>query len=603
MGASPTSPRQNWLLIVACWAIAAAIITGIAINGSATAPLLNDTDDAMRLVNVRDFLAGQGWYDHAQYRLNVPFGAEMTWSRLVDLPIAGLILLFQPFAGAGAATLAAYAWPLGLLFLLMAVSAKVTLKLVGPEGVLPALVLPVLTPAVIAEFLPGRFDHHGVQIILTLVMIWCAIEALDRPHWAIAAGLAAATSLAVGAEAVPCVAATVMAFGLMWVFRPERTGALLMFGLSFGIGTSLQLAIAWPPERWFEPACDAISFVYAAAALGVGAAFVVLAILPLRGVHTLVRLGVGAVVGAAVLGAVVAAFPSCLGGANANLDPWLVETWSSRIIESRPIWRAFIAMPDLVIAIALPLALAIVVAAYRASRGDEARNRWLVYGLFLAVTVVVTIAMVRGSRIAGIVAIPAGAWLIAAARARYLATRSVLAIGGLLGSWIAFAGLIVIVGVTAVQLLLPGSGATGTATGAEVTSDRACVMPRAFDELAALPEQRVMAPVDLGAHILAFTHHSVVAAPYPRNFQRNAEGIRDAFLFFNEPIDQARDILTIRGITLVVACPQMVEKQTNDSTAPDSFAALVRDDRLPAWLHEVSAPGATLRIFNVDAAR
>ena len=599
----PASPRLNWLLVVAGWAIVAAIVTGIAINGSATAPLLNDTDDAMRLVNVRDFLAGQGWYDHAQYRLNVPFGAEMTWSRLVDLPIAGLILLLQPIVGEGAATLAAYVWPLILLFVLMLASAKVALKLVGPEGLLAALVLPVLSPTVITEFLPGRLDHHNVQVILTLVMIWCTIEALDRPRWAIGAGFAAATALAVGAEAVPCVAAMIMAFGLMWVFRPEKAGTLAKFGLSFAIGTALHLAIAWPPSRWFEPACDAISFVYAATAAGVGVAFIILAVLPMRRAHALVRLGAGAVAGAIVLGAVVAAFPNCLSGPFAELDPWLVEIWASRIIEGRPIWRTFAAMPDFASAIALPLALGLAVVAYRVWRVSEDRDRWLVYGLYLALTVVITIVIVRGSRISGIVAVPAGAWLIAAARARYLETKSILAIGGLLGSWIAFSGIIIIVGVTAVQILVSGTGATGTAEAAGPPSDRVCLMPRAFDELAMLPEQRVMAPVDLGAHILAFTHHSVVAAPYPRNFQRNAEGIRDGFLFFSEPLDEARDILTARGITLVVACPQMVEKQTTDATSPDSFAALIRENRLPAWLREISAPDATLRIFDVEPAQ
>ena len=134
----------------------AAILTGIAIKGADTSPLLGDTDDAMRLVIVRDFLGGQGWFDHAQYRLNVPFGAEMTWSRLVDVPIAGLILLLP---ACSPATMPRRSQPMrgrcGLLFVLLAVSAKLTLKLVGPEGVLPALVLPVLTPAVIARFSAG----------------------------------------------------------------------------------------------------------------------------------------------------------------------------------------------------------------------------------------------------------------------------------------------------------------------------------------------------------------------------------------------------------------------------------------------------------------
>src|ERR1700752_4875323 len=49
------------------------------------------TDDAMRLVDVRDFLAGQSWFDLTQHRLSPPEGVAMHWSRLIDLPLAMLI--------------------------------------------------------------------------------------------------------------------------------------------------------------------------------------------------------------------------------------------------------------------------------------------------------------------------------------------------------------------------------------------------------------------------------------------------------------------------------------------------------------------------------
>ena len=58
---------------------------------------LGDTDDNMRLMQVRAWLAGQGWYDLTNYRLNPPVGFNIHWSRIVDLPIAGLILFFRLF--------------------------------------------------------------------------------------------------------------------------------------------------------------------------------------------------------------------------------------------------------------------------------------------------------------------------------------------------------------------------------------------------------------------------------------------------------------------------------------------------------------------------
>ena len=60
---------------------------------------LPDTDDNMRIMQVRALLHGQGWFDLRNYRMNPPFGANIHWSRLVDLPIAGLILGLRPFLG------------------------------------------------------------------------------------------------------------------------------------------------------------------------------------------------------------------------------------------------------------------------------------------------------------------------------------------------------------------------------------------------------------------------------------------------------------------------------------------------------------------------
>ena len=58
---------------------------------------LGDTDDNLRLMQVRALIGGQDWFDLRQYRLNPPFGADVHWSRLVDLPLAGLMLFLRLF--------------------------------------------------------------------------------------------------------------------------------------------------------------------------------------------------------------------------------------------------------------------------------------------------------------------------------------------------------------------------------------------------------------------------------------------------------------------------------------------------------------------------
>src|SRR5690606_35689740 len=102
----------DWRRLLLAFLLGAAILAGRSFYNAATMPLLADTDDAMRLVVVRDLLAGQHWYDHVQHRLNTPYGAELHWSRLADLPVAALILLLRPLAGAAAEQLALWLWPL-----------------------------------------------------------------------------------------------------------------------------------------------------------------------------------------------------------------------------------------------------------------------------------------------------------------------------------------------------------------------------------------------------------------------------------------------------------------------------------------------------------
>ena len=178
--------RIDWRLVALFFVVTATGFVLRSIYGGM--PLVNDTDDAMRLVQVRDFLNGQGWYDLAQHRLDTPYGASMHWSRLIDAPIAGLILVLRPFAGAWAETAAAYAYPLLMLLGLFWVSAKLSIRLAGPEGLLPGLALPAFSLVTLADFPPGRFDHHSAQVLLLLVMALATIDALKRPRRANAMG-------------------------------------------------------------------------------------------------------------------------------------------------------------------------------------------------------------------------------------------------------------------------------------------------------------------------------------------------------------------------------------------------------------------------------
>src|SRR5690349_7447670 len=125
------STRMKAAPLAIAWLATCGAFVGQALAKAQTTPLILDTDDAIRLTEVRDFLAGQNWFDLVQHRLNTPYGGLIHWSRLVDLPEALVVgLLRLPFHETGD-TIASYAWPLLLLLPLLWLSARLAMRLGG----------------------------------------------------------------------------------------------------------------------------------------------------------------------------------------------------------------------------------------------------------------------------------------------------------------------------------------------------------------------------------------------------------------------------------------------------------------------------------------
>lgn len=599
MSTIPTSQRVSLRALFGLWVVIALAISVRTFTNLEITPLFNDTDDAMRLVMVRDFLNGQGWYDLTQYRLNTPYGASIHWSRLVDVPIAGLILVLGPIAGSNAETIAAFIWPLLLLLALMWLSAKLAMRLAGPDAQLPGLVLPILSAALLPEFSPGRFDHHSVQTLLTIITVLATINAWRSPIAGLLAGIVLATSLAIGTETLPIVAAAIVAFGLYWVFDQTKANALRLFGLGFAVAGLVHLAIAQPPQQWLQPACDAHSIVYALAALATGVIFLILPFIPSASNNWPLRLGAGIVFGGLMLGALLWLYPQCLGGPYAALDPWLRDNWIANITEARSLWSALINSPGITIAIIVPPIAALGLIGWRVVRGEN-KNRveWLVLGLFLLLAIMVMFFQIRGARLAAPLAVPAGAWLILTVRARYLAKQNLGNVAALIGAWLLFAGFAIAVPVTWLQdrfsptTIMVATTISATPSGALST----CQQSKAFDYLASLTPQRVMAPVDLGPYLLLFTPHQTVGAPY----HRNKDGMLDTVRFLNRSISEARQIVVARGIELIVTCAGLPEMRGFPDISPDSFLRLQAQQQLPSWIKDISPDGSVLNIYRVE---
>src|SRR6478672_4099319 len=227
---------------------------------------LGDTDDNMRIMQVRAWMHGQGWYDLRNYRMNPPFGANIHWSRLVDLPIAGLILVLRPLLGGASAERWAVAIAPMLPFLLLLFSLGLTARrLLGPTAYLLAFTTLIFAGSNNGMFAPERIDHHGWQLALLALSI-SSIADRDRIRGGIVLGLSTALSLAIGLEMIIYLALAGVALVLFWVDEVEERERLRAYAVTLGGATAFSFLIFASNDNR-APVCDALSPVWLSDAL------------------------------------------------------------------------------------------------------------------------------------------------------------------------------------------------------------------------------------------------------------------------------------------------------------------------------------------------
>ena len=158
--AEPFFRHWRWMLVAIWLLYVAFIITDRWPLIQAFA--LPDTDDNLRLAQVRAWLGGQGWYDLYQRRFDVAHGgANIHWSRLVDLPLAAIILLTKPLVGGADAERIAIAFAPQIPLLLLLFSLALTMKRLVDDRSWPLPVIGLLCAySTIAMFAPLRIDPN-----------------------------------------------------------------------------------------------------------------------------------------------------------------------------------------------------------------------------------------------------------------------------------------------------------------------------------------------------------------------------------------------------------------------------------------------------------
>jgi hypothetical protein len=503
--------------------------------------------------------------------------------------LAGLFGLLHYFADAALAErLMRVAWP--LLWILPAIigAAAIAWRIAGRDAAVVTLLLAVVGLPAFQQFLPGRIDHHNIQIALSIATV-AATAWSDRSRAAAwTAGALTGLALAIGLESIAFLGMCGAAFGLRFVVDRDGAGALARYGSALAVSTLAAFLVSVGPDHWGRSACDTLAVNWAlpvaAAGLLMGAVGMTIA-----SGRRLVRAAVVAAIAAAAALAFVSIEPRCLAGPYAMMDSTLRAIWFAHVSEMQPVWVIWRDSPVVAAAIvtfpAAAILATLVLTRERAVRHDSG---FVLAACELVVACVLALAVAKMCMYATWLGMP----LVAAASLRLFAR---LGLENLVAR--AFAAMLLTPAV-----LSGGAIAAVQAAGyaaVEEHDDRilgGCFKTANYARLARLPQGVVAAEVDFGSFVLALTPHAVIAAPY----HRLSAGIIAAHQIFASPPDEARTILARFGASYVVTCGTRTEPGINEAERSASLRGRLAAGAIPDWLRLVPAePGNAFTVYRV----
>jgi MFS family permease len=547
---------------------------------------LGDTDDNIRFDQVRDWINGQGWYDLRQYRLNPPAGANIHWSRLVDLPLAAIILGLKPFFGWVVANKTAVAIaPMIPMLLALYAGAFAVRQLVDRKAYALGCAIMLCGQSTLFMWMPLRIDHHGWQ----LAFLMCTVAGLADPKPArggATVGVTSALSMAIGLEMLPYIVFSAAILALHWAWDATEARRLRAYAATLGIGTALSFLVFASNDNW-HIVCDALSPVWLSVAVLGALLLGACTIVPVE--RRWLRFAMAIAAGAIVAATYALAFPKCMGQLE-GMSPELKTLWFSHVKEARPLYKHpyDIALPI----VALPAAglIGAWLAIWRA-RGTALAAKWGPVAVFGTFAAALLLWQTRTGPSAQMLAVPGAtalgwAFLPRLADHRLMIVRLFGTVLGFLlvsGLWMYFA----LQGPPAIAA--PWHKATAPAAAAKKTPPNHsgwCFTLPALRQLEKLPPQTMFTFVDFGPRLITLTHHRAIAGPY----HRNGDAILDVQHAFRGSAESAHAIIARHHATMLLLCPGIPESTIYQAEAPQGFYMQLIHGQVPAWLWPVPLP-------------
>jgi hypothetical protein len=582
---------RHWKLIVVLFWLGFALWSIIHRMGQIRGFALGDTDDNMRIAQVRALLGGQGWFDLAQHRLDPAHGgANIHWSRLVDLPIAGLILGLRPLLGGPDAERWACAIAPLLPFLPMLFGLALIARRLVDERATP-LVLATMLFAVSTTGMvqPLRIDHHGWQLSF-LALALAGMADPKRRRGGVVTGLASAGSLAIGLEMMIYLALMGAAHVLFWVADRGERKRMLAYAVSLSGGTAAAfLLFASIANR--AAVCDALSPVWLGDALVAGALLAGLAMWPIE--RWTWRLAAAAGAGAIVLAFHALASPQCLSRLE-GVSPEATALWLSHVREARPVYRHGWEAAALILSLPVAGFIGYGLLAWRSRNECDLMRRTLAVAVPAFAALALLFWQTRTGPAAQMMAAPG-----AAAMVLILAPMAFTSKHG----WLRVPGtvLAVVAGLGALVPLVVGQIPDKPKKASEKrvnVANRSCPSLRALAPVARQPRGLIFTFIDLGPRIISVTPHDAIAGPY----HRNDDAIADVMNAFRGDERQAHRIIVdeYRSDYLLV-CPDMSTATIFQSETPKGFYMQLLKGRAPAWLTPIDlGPKSPFKMWKVS---
>ncbi|MBV8838026.1 MAG: hypothetical protein JO000_15940 [Alphaproteobacteria bacterium] len=584
-----TSRQPSFAALVGlAWALI--VLQLLAQHWADTAVNLLDTDDAMRLTQLRDWLGGQSWYDLHQWRVTPGYVSH--WSRLIDVGLAGTLwfcALF--FDGALAERLMRTVWPMLWLAPTLVGMTAIAWRIAGREAALVALLLALVGLPAFHQFRPGRIDHHNVQIALSVLVVAATVWS-DRVRWAaLAAGALTALAIGVGLECLPYLLVCALAFALRYALDPSGARPAVDYGIALAAGAIALFFLLVGPQSWSVAVCDAIAINWVAL-VGIGGFGLAVAGY-CASPRLAVRLGCTLAIGAVATAVFLAIEPRCLKGPYAMMDAQVWSIWLSDVREMQPLLTLIVKTPVTGLAVAAfpvaALVATLVLLRDRAARRDFAA---LTASAAFAVAFLTTLAAVKAYSYATWLGMPLVAalalHLFAALHVQRLIPRVALSL--LLTPAVLSVGALGIAQAAGLNDKKP-------ADGPDRPAQDACLDNASYAALARLPAGIVAADLDYGPFLLALTPHRILAAPY----HRLSAGILATHEVFGSAPAAAHAALKRLGVTYVATCGTRGPSDLPKSELEASFAGRLRAKEVPDWLEPVAVGDSPFTVYRVKS--